>query len=131
MIQLYDFQEKLGLETRASLRKNKSSLVVLPTGGGKSFITAWMVKNILAKGNTAYCADMFNPNACPKAGSYPGPGCFDRGRGSFFMQSYILRHHRYIQKTRGVCYRENCDPVENVRGRSGPTLRFDGDGAVC
>ena len=54
MIQLYDFQEKLGLETRASLRKNKSSLVVLPTGGGKSFITAWMVKNILAKGNTAY-----------------------------------------------------------------------------
>ena len=54
MIQLYDYQEKLGLETRASLRKNKSSLVVLPTGGGKSFITAWMVKNILAKGNTAY-----------------------------------------------------------------------------
>lgn len=54
MIQLYDYQEKLGMDTRASLRGNKSTLVVLPTGGGKSYITAWMVKNGLAKGNTFY-----------------------------------------------------------------------------
>ena len=54
MIQLYDYQEALGVETRLSLRKHKSTLVVLPTGGGKSYITAWMVKNILAKGNTVY-----------------------------------------------------------------------------
>jgi DNA repair protein RadD len=54
MINLYDFQETLGVEARVSLRDHRSTLVVLPTGGGKSYITAWMVKNGLAKGNTFY-----------------------------------------------------------------------------
>ena len=54
MIPLYDFQESLGEEARKSLRTNQASLIVLPTGGGKSYITAWMVKNGLAKGKTFY-----------------------------------------------------------------------------
>jgi DNA repair protein RadD len=54
MIELWDFQEILGTSARKALRKVLSVLVVLPTGGGKSIITAWMVKNAIAKGNTAY-----------------------------------------------------------------------------
>jgi len=54
MIPLYDFQEELGTNARKSLRKFQSTLLVLPTGAGKSYITAWMVRNGLIKGNTAY-----------------------------------------------------------------------------
>lgn len=54
MIPLWDFQEDLGVRARKSLRKHRSSLIVLPTGGGKSYITAWMIANGLSKDKTFY-----------------------------------------------------------------------------
>jgi len=54
MITLYDFQQKLLQDAREKLCTHKSVLVVLPTGGGKSIITAEMIKTAISKGKTAY-----------------------------------------------------------------------------
>ena len=50
MIQLRPFQETLIQDTRVALRAHKSVLVNLPTGGGKTLVSAFMQRSARSKG---------------------------------------------------------------------------------
>ena len=53
-VPLYQFQADLALAARKALRQHQSVLVCLPTGGGKSYITAWMIVSALRRGHRVY-----------------------------------------------------------------------------
>lgn len=50
MIQLYDYQQDVIDRTRQSMRRNKTVLIQVPTGGGKTILTASMFQASMAKG---------------------------------------------------------------------------------
>ena len=52
MIHLRDYQQKIIDEMRAALARTKQVLLQLSTGGGKTVITAFMVKGAIEKGKT-------------------------------------------------------------------------------
>ena len=53
MINLYDYQLSIVDGTRAAMRRNRANLVVVPTGGGKTVLSCYIIAAAAAKGSTA------------------------------------------------------------------------------